>query len=46
MPVADVCALALRPRPRRPLGVLLGAALLSVTDNGITDVGVPWLVFR
>ena len=30
--------------PRRPLGVLLGATLLSVAGSGITQVGVPWLV--
>ena len=36
--------LALRDRSRRPLGVLLGATLLSVTGDGITEVGVPWLV--
>jgi MFS family permease len=34
----------LRHRPPRPLGVLLGAALLSVAGDGITEVGVPWLV--
>jgi MFS family permease len=36
--------LALRDHPRRPLGVLLGATLLSVAGDGITQVGVPWLV--
>lgn len=30
--------------PRRPLGVLLGATLLSVAGDGITQVGVPWFV--
>jgi MFS family permease len=39
-----VHALALRHLSSRPLGVLLGAALLSVAGDGITEVGVPWLV--
>jgi MFS family permease len=34
----------LKHHPRRPLGVLLGAALLSVAGDGITQVGVPWFV--
>jgi MFS family permease len=36
--------LRLKHLPRRPLGVLLGATLLSVAGDGITQVGVPWLV--
>jgi MFS family permease len=39
-----VRALALTHLPRRPLGVLLGATLLSVAGDGITQVGVPWFV--
>jgi hypothetical protein len=39
-----VRALALRHYPRRPLGVLLVAALLSVAGDGVTQVGVPWFV--
>jgi len=30
--------------PPRPFGVLLSATLLSVAGDGITEVGVPWLV--
>lgn len=36
--------LRLKHLPRRPLAVLLGATLLSVAGDGITQVGVPWLV--
>jgi MFS family permease len=34
----------LKHLPQRPLGVLLGATLLSVAGDGLTQVGVPWLV--
>lgn len=34
----------MRQLPRGPLAVLLGATLLSVSGDGIAQVGVPWLV--
>jgi MFS family permease len=37
-------ALRLKNLPRRPFAVLLGATLLSVSGDGITQIGVPWLV--
>ena len=34
----------LRTRPRRAFDALLGANLLSVAGDGITQIGVPWFV--
>jgi MFS family permease len=34
----------LTTRPRRAFNVLLGATLLSVAGDGITQIGVPWFV--
>jgi hypothetical protein len=34
----------LRTRPRRAFNVFLGATLLSVAGDGITQIGVPWFV--
>lgn len=48
-PCLDVCyrsvrQLRLKTLPRRPFSALLGATLLSVSGDGITQLGVPWLV--